>query len=137
MCKYPTKCSFVSLLINIFEKNTPLHDGAVIMRGSRVVSATCYLPRSENPGLSKDLGTRHRAAIGVSEATDSITVVVSEETGMVSIAYEGKLERNVGPKVLQKKLMQTIAKREEEEEQSQKSGWRIRGKAKNEKTDLK
>ncbi len=125
------------LLINIFEKNTPLHDGAVIMRGSRVVSATCYLPRSENPGLSKDLGTRHRAAIGVSEATDSITVVVSEETGMVSIAYEGKLERNVGPKVLQKKLMQTIAKREEEEEQSQKSGWRIRGKAKNEKTDLK
>ena len=71
------------LLINIFEKNTPLHDGAVIMRGSRVVSATCYLPRSENPGLSKDLGTRHRAAIGVSEATDSITVVVSEETGMV------------------------------------------------------
>lgn len=125
------------LLINIFEKNTPLHDGAVIMRGNRVVSATCYLPRSENPGLSKELGTRHRAAIGVSEATDSITVVVSEETGMVSVAYEGRLEQNVGPKVLQKKLMQTLGKREEPEEQEQKSRWWTRGKAKNEKKDHK
>lgn len=125
------------LLINIFEKNTPLHDGAVVIRGNRVASATCYLPRSENPSLSKDLGTRHRAAVGVAEATDSVTVVVSEETGMVSIAYEGKLERNVGPKVLQKTLLQMIAKQQEEAEQIQKSGWWFLGRAKNEKTDHK
>ena len=68
------------LLINIFEKNTPLHDGAVIVRGDRVVSATCYLPLSDSMTLSKDLGTRHRAAVGISEVSDSLTIVVSEET---------------------------------------------------------
>jgi diadenylate cyclase len=83
------------LLINIFEKNTPLHDGAVIVRGDRVVSATCYLPLSENMTLSKELGTRHRAAIGISEVCDALTIVVSEETGEVSIAQEGKLTRGV------------------------------------------
>ena len=72
------------LLINIFEHNTPLHDGAVIVRGDRIVSATCYLPLSDNMSLSKDLGTRHRAGVGVSEATDSFTIIVSEETGNVS-----------------------------------------------------
>ena len=71
------------LLINIFEKNTPLHDGAVIVRGDRVVSATCYLPLSDSMTLSKDLGTRHRAAVGISEVSDSLTIVVSEETGKV------------------------------------------------------
>ena len=83
------------LLINIFEHNTPLHDGAVIVQGNRIVSATCYLPLSENMELSKELGTRHRAGVGISEVTDSLTIIVSEETGRVSVAYEGVLTRNV------------------------------------------
>ena len=83
------------LLINIFEHNTPLHDGAVIIQGNRVVSATCYLPLSDNLGLSKELGTRHRAGMGISEITDSLTIIVSEETGKISVAYEGELERNL------------------------------------------
>ena len=82
-------------LINIFEHNTPLHDGAVIIQGNRVVSATCYLPLSDNLGLSKELGTRHRAGVGISEITDSLTIIVSEETGKISVAYEGELERNL------------------------------------------
>lgn len=81
------------LLINIFEHNTPLHDGAVIIRGNRVTAATCYLPLSDNMMISKDLGTRHRAAVGISEITDSITVVVSEETGRVSVVEGGILRR--------------------------------------------
>lgn len=83
------------LLINIFEHNTPLHDGAVIVRGDRIVSATCYLPLSDNMLLSKDLGTRHRAGVGISEATDSMTVIVSEETGKISVAYGGRLHRGL------------------------------------------
>ena len=83
------------LLINIFEHNTPLHDGAVIIQGNRVVSATCYLPLSDNLGLSKELGTRHRAGVGISEITDSLTIIVFEETGKISVAYEGELERNL------------------------------------------
>jgi len=92
------------LLINIFEKNTPLHDGAVIVRGDRVVSATCYLPLSDSLTLSKDLGTRHRAAVGVSEVSDSMTIAVSEETGRVSIAIGGELYRNVDADFLKNKL---------------------------------
>ena len=80
------------LLINIFEKNTPLHDGAVVISGNRVTAATCYLPLSDNMALSKELGTRHRAAVGVSEKTDAITVIVSEETGRMSIAMGGNIE---------------------------------------------
>ena len=83
------------LLINIFEKNTPLHDGAIIVRGDRIVSATCYLPLSDDMGLSKELGTRHRAAVGIREVSDSLTIVVSEETGHVSYAKDGKVFRNV------------------------------------------
>ena len=83
------------LLINIFEKNTPLHDGAIIVRGDRVVAATCYLPLTDNTELSKDLGTRHRAAIGISEVSDALTIVVSEETGKISVATDGKLLHNV------------------------------------------
>ena len=79
------------LIINIFEHNTPLHDGAVVIRGNRISSATCYLPLSDNMNISKDLGTRHRAAIGISEVTDSFTIVVSEETGRISVARSGKL----------------------------------------------
>ena len=83
------------LLINIFEKNTPLHDGAVIVRGDRVVSATCYLPLTDSMMLSKELGTRHRAAVGISEVSDSVTIVVSEETGRVSVATENRLIRDL------------------------------------------
>lgn len=79
------------LLINIFEKNTPLHDGALTIENNRVAYATCYLPLSENNTISKDLGTRHRAALGVSEQYDAVTVVVSEETGHVVVAYDGIL----------------------------------------------
>lgn len=94
------------LLINIFEKNTPLHDGAIIVRGDRVVSATCYLPLSDSLTLSKDLGTRHRAAVGVSEVSDSLTIVVSEETGRVSVAYRGEIFRGLDADGLRAKLRQ-------------------------------
>ena len=78
------------LIINIFEKNTPLHDGAMIIEGDKIVSATCYLPLSDSTSLSKEFGTRHRAGLGLSEVTDSIVIIVSEETGSISIAKEGK-----------------------------------------------
>lgn len=93
------------VLINIFEHNTPLHDGAVIIRGNRVVSATCYLPLSDNMKLSKALGTRHRAAVGMSEVSDSLVIVVSEETGNVSFAVGGLLTRNVKPELLREQLI--------------------------------
>lgn len=93
------------LLINIFEKNTPLHDGAIIVRGDRVVSATCYLPLSDSLRLSKELGTRHRAAVGISEASDSLTIIVSEETGRVSVAYRGEIFRDMDADALRAKLV--------------------------------
>ena len=93
------------LLINIFEHNTPLHDGAIIVRGDRIVSATCYLPLSGNMHISKELGTRHRAALGISEVSDSLTIVVSEETGNVSIAIAGEIIRAVDADYLKKKLV--------------------------------
>lgn len=102
------------LLINIFEHNTPLHDGAVIIRGNRVVSATCYLPLSDNTQISKELGTRHRAGIGISEATDALTIIVSEETGNVSVTYEGELFRNLDANGLREKLSQIQNKEVEE-----------------------
>ncbi|MBM7694165.1 diadenylate cyclase [Peribacillus deserti] len=83
------------LLINIFIPNTPLHDGAVIIQGNQVAAAACYLPLSESPFISKELGTRHRAALGVSEVTDSITIIVSEETGSISLTKNGELYRNL------------------------------------------
>lgn len=83
------------LLINIFEHNTPLHDGAVVMRGNRIIAATCYLPLSDNMELSKQLGTRHRAGVGISEVSDSVTIIVSEETGQVSVAQDGVLVRDI------------------------------------------
>ena len=92
------------LLINIFEHNSPLHDGAVVVRGNRVTAATCYLPLSDNLSISKDLGTRHRAALGISESTDSLTVVVSEETGRVTLAEHGTLRRITDPEELKKAL---------------------------------
>ena len=92
------------LLINIFEHNTPLHDGAVIVRENRVVAASCYLPLSDNINLSKELGTRHRAGVGISEVTDSFTIIVSEETGAVSIAVGGEILRNIDKESLRNKL---------------------------------
>ena len=92
------------LLINIFEHNTPLHDGAVIVKQDRITAATCYLPLSDNMELSKELGTRHRAGVGISEVTDSMTVIVSEETGKISVAYMGRLERGVDAERLRERL---------------------------------
>lgn len=120
------------LLINIFEHNTPLHDGAVIIRGNRIVSATCYLPLSDNMRLSKELGTRHRAGVGVSEVTDSLTIIVSEETGKVSIAFGGELIRNVDQEYLRKKLVYLQNKSIDAK------SFRIwKGKMKNEKKEAK
>lgn len=104
------------LLINIFEHNTPLHDGAVIVQGNRIKAATCYLPLSHNTFLSKELGTRHRAGVGVSEETDSMTVIVSEETGKISVAYEGELYRDLTGEQLREKLRSIQNKKEEETE---------------------
>ncbi len=102
------------LLINIFEHNTPLHDGAVIIRGNRVASATCYLPLSDNLGLSKELGTRHRAGVGISENTDSLTIIVSEETGKISVAYKGELDRNLNAETLRTHMQKLLSGSAEE-----------------------
>lgn len=113
------------VLINIFEHNTPLHDGAIIVRGDRIVSATCYLPLSDNMGISKELGTRHRAAVGMSEVSDALIVTVSEETGYVSVAMRGQLVRNVTPEYLKKRL-ESISKKSVEIGRLKKiwKGWR-------------
>ena len=92
------------LLINIFTPNTPLHDGAVIIRDGKVKAAACFLPLTDNPNLSKELGTRHRAALGITEVSDSVAVVVSEESGKISLAYNGGLTRNLTPDILRKAL---------------------------------
>ena len=99
------------LLINIFEHNTPLHDGAVIVRGNRVAAATCYLPLSDNMELSKQLGTRHRAGVGISEVSDSLTIIVSEETGKVSIAQNGKLQSGISSAALREALVKAQNKK--------------------------
>ncbi|MCS7172509.1 MAG: diadenylate cyclase CdaA [Armatimonadetes bacterium] len=95
----------VPLLLNIFYPNTPLHDGAVIVRGNRVVAAGCLLPLSESPLLSRALGTRHRAAVGITEGTDAVAIVVSEETGTVSLAQEGSLRRGLSEEELKATLL--------------------------------
>ena len=110
-------------MINIFEHNTPLHDGAVIVRGDRITSATCYLPLSDNMSLSKDLGTRHRAGVGISEVTDSMTVIVSEETGKISVAYSGVLYRGLSSAELEEQLKKIQNKPVEEKEHRLWKGW--------------
>ena len=100
------------LLINIFEHNTPLHDGAVFIHENRIVAATCYLPLSDNMLLSKDLGTRHRAGVGISEVSDSVTLIVSEETGMISVAHDGMLFRNLNQEELKERLISLLKKHE-------------------------
>ncbi|NGZ77804.1 diadenylate cyclase CdaA [Saccharibacillus alkalitolerans] len=96
------------LLINIFTPNTPLHDGAVIVQDRTLSAAACYLPLSENPFISKELGTRHRAAIGISEVADSVSVIVSEETGQVSLALDGKVVRDISEEALVSKLYELL-----------------------------
>jgi len=91
-----------SLLINIFIPNGPLHDGAVVIRKDKIMAAGCFLPLTENPNLSKELGTRHRAGLGITETSDALAIIVSEETGAISIAKEGKLSRFLDVKTLTK-----------------------------------
>lgn len=117
------------LLINIFEKNTPLHDGAVIIRKDRVASATCYLPLTDSRGLSKELGTRHRAGVGISEVSDSMTIIVSEETGHISVAVGGRLYQNVNAE----ELKEHLASIQDKVVEDTKRGLLWRGRAKNEK----
>ncbi|WP_139365682.1 diadenylate cyclase CdaA [Shouchella patagoniensis] len=98
------------LLINIFIPNTPLHDGAVVLKNDRILAAGCYLPLSEDSSISKELGTRHRAALGVSEVTDCITLIISEETGAISISKRGALYRNLTEEQLRELLEQNLLK---------------------------
>ena len=88
------------LIENVFEPNTPLHDGAMIIRNRRILAAACILQLSDDPTISKELGTRHRAALGISETTDAVALIVSEETGIISMAREGKLTRYLDAKAL-------------------------------------
>ncbi len=93
------------LLVNIFIPKTPLHDGAVIIRENRLEAASCFLPLSQNPDVSKELGTRHRAGLGMSEESDAVVVIVSEETGGISIACGGELNMKLSPEALEKRLL--------------------------------
>lgn len=111
------------LLINIFEHNTPLHDGAVIIRGDRVVAATCYLPLSDNMELNKNLGTRHRAGVGISEVSDSLTIIVSEETGRVSVAQNGALRVGVTRDELKEILIKEQNANAEKQKRKIWKGW--------------
>lgn len=115
------------LLQNIFTPNTPLHDGAVIIRDNRIKAAACFLPLTDNPNLSKELGTRHRAALGITEVSDSLAIVVSEESGKISFALNGGLTRSLTPDILRKALNKNLLERAS---QNKKLGiWKVRGKA--------
>lgn len=114
-----------ALLKNIFFKDTPLHDGAVIIRGDRVYAAGCFLPLTENPNLSKQLGTRHRAALGISESSDAMAIVVSEETGVISVANNGRLTRYLDPKGL-KEMLKSIYTKEKEPRSFIPKKWRTK-----------
>lgn len=102
------------LVINIFEPNTPLHDGAVILRGDRVQAASCYLPLSESSELTVALGSRHRAAVGITEQSDAVAIIVSEESGAISLAHEGRLTRYLDEKSLKEWLENNLHKRQQE-----------------------
>lgn len=121
------------LIVNIFEHNTPLHDGAVIIRNNRIIAATCYLPLTGRSDLNKDLGTRHRAAVGISEVSDSITIIVSEETGAISVAQGGTLTSNLDPETLRKQFTSLHNKATESRRQRR----RKKGGKKNEKKAVK
>ncbi|MBI2264759.1 MAG: TIGR00159 family protein [Armatimonadetes bacterium] len=97
------------LLLSIFMPTSPLHDGAVIIRGNKVMAASCYLPLSDSPWIAKDLGTRHRAAIGISEGTDALAIIVSEETGEISLAQNGKLSQGLESEDLKRMMMSLLS----------------------------
>lgn len=118
------------LLINIFIPNTPLHDGALIVKGNQIAAAACYLPLSENPFISKELGTRHRAAIGISEVADAVSVVVSEETGQISLALNGQVVRDIKEESLISKLYEQLSATSTLKEKST-AFWKRRGENKN------
>ena len=107
------------LLLNIFKKNTPLHDGAVTVRHNRISCATCYLPLTSSMSLSKEFGTRHRAGLGISEESDAIVIIVSEETGRISVARDGQLERNLSETSLKRLLMHAFGENNEEADKQQ------------------
>ena len=111
------------LIINIFEHNTPLHDGAVIIRNNRIISASCFLPLSDNMTISKELGTRHRAGVGISEVSDAIVIIVSEETGRVSLCINGTLMRDVDLEYLRNKLLYLETKDVEKKRFKLWKGW--------------
>jgi len=114
------------LLLNIFTPNTPLHDGAVVIGDNRIKAASCILPLTDNPNLSKELGTRHRAALGITEISDSFAVVVSEETGKISVALNGGLTRNLTPDTLRKALNKNLLTKNDE---NKKRGlWKVKSK---------
>jgi len=100
------------LLVNIFTPNTPLHDGAVVIRGDKIKAASCFLPLTENPNLSKEFGTRHRAALGISEVSDAVVVVASEESGKISVALNGGLTRNLTSDTLRKALNKNLLEKD-------------------------
>ena len=100
------------LLVSIFQPSAPMHDGAVIVRGDRVAAAACFLPLTTNPTLSRQLGTRHRAAIGLTEENDAVAIVVSEETGSMSLALEGRIDRALDPEALRAKLRSLLLRRQ-------------------------
>ena len=110
------------LILNIFKHNTPLHDGAVIIRNNRIVSATCYLPLTARNDINKDLGTRHRAGLGISEVSDSMTIIVSEESGGISITHKGTLYRNLDLESLRKHLTSLQVKNVEQKHSKKKKG---------------
>ncbi|GIP24518.1 MULTISPECIES: diadenylate cyclase CdaA [Paenibacillus] len=118
------------LLINIFIPNTPLHDGAIIIQDHRIAAAACYLPLSENPFISKELGTRHRAAIGISEVGDAVSVVVSEETGQISLAINGQVVRGINEESLISKLYEELSP-DTSSKQKKAPFWKLKGGRKN------
>ncbi|MCR5801227.1 MAG: diadenylate cyclase CdaA [Lachnospiraceae bacterium] len=107
------------LLINVFEKNTPLHDGAVVIKGNRLTTATCYLPLTNQDKIGKELGTRHRAGIGVSEALDCVVVIVSEETGFITLVTDGRPEKNLGEDELRGRLYRLLSKKDSDSEDAE------------------
>ncbi len=121
-----------ALLENIFVPNTPLHDGAVIIRDSVILSAGCFLPLTSNYNLSRELGTRHRAALGMSEASDALIIVVSEETGKVSIALRGSLTRNINKESLKKVLWKFMSKEDKQDSLDKVKFWKLFSKNTNE-----
>lgn len=114
------------ILINIFTPNTPLHDGAVVIRLNKIKAAACFLPLTDNPNLSKELGTRHRAALGITEVSDSFAVVVSEESGKISFALNGGLTRNLTPDILRKALNKNLL--EKDKTPKKLSLWKVKSK---------